>query len=220
MVKPKLHRKSSMLFWILLIFFILALAILLVPRVVAAIYSAPRTYSPGDVPPAPVAIVFGAGLNRNGTPTPVLQDRVATAADLYFSGKVKKLLMSGDNRYINYNEPGAMQAYAVKLGVPEADIVLDYAGRRTYDTCYRARAIFGVEEAILVTQGYHMPRALYTCNMLGVRSTGVASDLRQYSRQPYLVWNIRELPAMLVAMWQVHISHPAPVLGDREPIFP
>ena len=112
------------------------------------------------------------GLWRNGTPTPVLQDRIETAADLYFAGKVEKLLMSGDNRFIYYNEPGAMREYAISLGVPEEDIVLDYAGRRTYDTCYRAKAIFGLEKAILVTQAFHMPRALYTCNQLGVESPG------------------------------------------------
>jgi len=111
-----------------------------------------------SVPADRVAIVFGAGLQRDGTPSAVLRDRVATAASLYFEGKVQKLLMSGDNRFLDYNEPGSMKAYAISLGVPGEDIVLDYAGRRTYDTCYRAREIFGLDEAILVTQTYHLPR--------------------------------------------------------------
>ena len=113
-----------------------------------------------------------------------------------------------------------MQEYAIGLGVPEEDIVLDYAGRRTYDTCYRARQIFSVKEAILVTQAFHLPRALYTCNQLGVQAIGVPSDLREYRRNATLYWHIRELPATLVALWEVNVTRPLPVLGDPEPIFP
>ena len=80
-----------------------------------------------QAPDAPVAIVFGAGLNRDGRPSPVLRDRVSTAVELYFSGKVQKLLMSGDNSYLDYNEPGAMLSFALELGVPEKDFILDYA---------------------------------------------------------------------------------------------
>jgi SanA protein len=97
---------------------------------------------------------------------------------------------------------------------------LDYAGRRTYDTCYRARAIFGVQEAILVTQGFHLPRALYTCNQLGVQAIGVSADLRDYRRGALVYWHARETPATLVALWEVQISRPLPVLGYPEPIFP
>jgi SanA protein len=195
-------------------------AALLIGRLVVGHYASSRTISPAAVSPQRVAIVFGAGLWRNGTPTPVLQDRIETAAHLYFDGKVEKLLMSGDNRFIYYNEPGAMREYAISLGVPVEDIVLDYAGRRTYDTCYRAKAIFGVEKAILVTQAFHMPRALYICNQLGVESQGVVADNRYYRKLSRLYWNLRELPAILTALWEVNVSHPLPVLGDPEPIFP
>ena len=126
--------------------------------------------------------------------------------------------MSGDNRFIDYNEPGAMKAYAVEMGIPEEDIVLDYAGRRTYDTCYRAKAIFQLSEVILVTQEFHLPRALYTCNALGLDSWGVSADLRPYRDAGF--WKIREILASLVAFIQVHITRPEPVLGDLEPIFP
>jgi SanA protein len=133
-----------------------------------------------DAPEAPVAIVFGAGLYRDGTPMPVLADRVATAVDLYKAGKVRKLLLTGDNRFPEYNEPEAMRRYAISLGVPEADLVSDYAGRRTYDSCYRARYIFQVKKAILVSQEFHLPRAVYLCDQLGIDSTGVAADRRAY----------------------------------------
>jgi vancomycin permeability regulator SanA len=176
---------------------------------------------PSDqVPTERVAIVFGAGLWRDGSPTPVLRDRVAQAAELFFAGKVEKLLMSGDNSHLDYNEPHAMRDYALSLGVPEQSIVLDYAGRRTYDTCYRARDIFGIKQAILVTQSFHLPRALYICNQLGIQANGVASDLRSYNRRSLTFWNIREIPATLVAFWEVHVTRPQPILGNPEPIFP
>jgi SanA protein len=183
-------------------------------------YTRSRLHSVQEAPSSQVAIVFGAGLNRDGSPTPVLRDRVATGADLYFSGKVRKLLMSGDNRFEYYNEPGAMAEYAISLGVPQEDIVLDYAGRRTYDTCYRARHIFEVENAILVTQRYHLPRALLTCNALGVEAEGTPADRRSYNRVSYSRWLVREVGANLVALWELWIVRPLPVLGQPEPIFP
>jgi len=204
----------------LLILAALGLLVLLVPRLVTALSARGRVYTTDEVPPRRAAIVFGAGLQRDGSATPILRDRVAAAAELYFSGKVEKLLMSGDNRFLDYNEPGAMRAYALSLGVPEEAIVLDYAGRRTYDTCYRATAIFGLSEAILVTQGYHLPRALYTCNHLGLDSIGVDADRQPYRKVSMLYWNLRELVATAAALWDVHVAHPVPVLGDPEPIFP
>ncbi len=205
---------------ILLILLLLGLLIVFVPRLVTGLYARLNTYSVSDVSPERAVIVFGAGLWRDGSPTPVLQDRVATAAELYFAGKVEKLLMSGDNRVENYNEPAAMRAYALQLGVPDEAIVLDYAGRRTYDTCYRAKAIFGLGSAILVTQSFHLPRALYTCNALGLEPSGVEADQRVYRRRSMLYWNLRELGATIGALWDVHVKHPIPVLGEFEPIFP
>ena len=198
----------------------LGLLVLFLPRLITAIYSLPRSYSVENAPTRPVAVVFGAGLWWDGTPTTVLRDRIATAADLFFSGKVQKILMSGDNRFIDYNEPGAMREFALTLGVPDSVIVLDYGGRRTYDTCYRANAIFGIQKAILVTQSFHLPRALYTCNRLGLEAIGVPSDRKDYRLGSLLFWNLRELPATLTAFVNVHLTHPEPVLGEPEPIFP
>jgi len=199
---------------------LLAFVFLVFPRIITALYSLSRTHTVDDAPSRGVAIVFGAGLWRDGSPTPVLRDRVGTAAELYFKGKVEKLLMSGDNSYETYNEPGAMREYALALGVPDDAIVLDYAGRRTYDTCYRAKEIFGIREAILVTQSFHLPRAIYLCNMLGVAGTGVPADQRLYNRRSVVWWNLRETPATLVALWEVHVTRPQPILGQKEPIFP
>lgn len=196
-----------------------ALVLIGLPTILAGWLAHDRIFAANDAPNAPVAIVFGAGLNRNGTPTPILRDRISTAAQLYFSGKVQKLLMSGDNRTLDYNEPGAMQQYALSLGVAENDIILDYAGRRTYDTCYRAVHIFGVTRALVITQKYHLPRALLTCQGLGLKASGVVADQQSYNTRSMTRWRIREIPATLVAFWDVFVSRPLPVLGKPEPIF-
>jgi SanA protein len=198
----------------------LGLVLVVIPRLITSLFAPLHTYTIQNVPAAPVAIVFGAGLWRDGSPTTVLRDRLSTATELYFSGKVQKILLSGDNSYLYYNEPGAMRQYVLTLGVPEEAMVLDYAGRRTYDTCYRAGSIFGIQRAILVTQGFHLPRALYTCNALGLEVYGVPSDRRTYSLRSVIWWNLRELPATLTALIQVHFTHPLPILGQPEPIFP
>ncbi len=200
----------------IIIVLILIVLVLVVPRAAVVWYAAPRTLAADAVPPEPVAIVFGAGLLRNGAVTPELSERVEQAAQLYFAHKVDKLLFSGDNRVVSHNEPGAMRKYALQLGVPEDAIVQDYAGRRTYDTCYRARAIFGVRTAVLVTQSYHLPRALYTCNLLGIDAVGVPANR---TPAPYLYGNLREFPAVSVAWWDLYVAHPVPVLGPPERLF-
>jgi len=218
--KQRIKRLVTMLFKFMLLVVLLGIGLVLGARLATGVYAGSRIYLAADVPPRRAAIVFGAGLWRDGTATPVLYDRVATAADLYHAGKVEVLLMSGDNRFIEYNEPAVMREVALSLGVPDEAIVLDYAGRRTYDTCYRARDIFQVNEVILVTQAFHLPRALYLCNQLGVESVGVEADRQTYRRSTMIQWNIREALATVNALWEVHLSHPVPVLGEAEPIFP
>jgi SanA protein len=191
----------------------------ILPRILTWLYALSRTYSVEEVPTERVAIVFGAGLRRDGTPTTVLKDRVETAARLYQEGKVEKILMSGDNRIVTYNEPEAMRQYAHSLGVPDEAITLDYAGRRTYDTCYRAREIFEVGSAIVVTQDFHLARAIFTCNALGVEAVGVQANDYYYLKRSRLYWNIREQFATVTAFWDVYFKRPIPVLGEPEPMF-
>ena len=194
------------------------LVIIILPNMLCYFQARSKTTDVGNAPKSGIAIVFGAGLWRDGTPTPVLRDRVETAAELYFAGKVNILLMSGDNRFLSYNEPGAMKQYAINLGIPEAAIVLDFAGRRTYDTCYRAKHIFGVDRAVLVTQAFHLPRALYLCRQFGIEATGVPANHRKYSFHLRLFWRLREMFATPVAIWEANITKPLPILGDPEPI--
>ena len=198
---------------------LLGLLTFFLPRILTSIYAVFKTYSVEEVPADRIAIVFGAGLRRDGTPTAVLRDRVETAARLYLDGKVEKLLMSGDNRFVTYNEPEAMRQYALKIGVPDEAMVLDYAGRRTYDTCYRARVVFGIESAILITQKFHMPRALFVCNALGIQAVGVPSENVYFLKRSRIYWNFREQFATVTAFWDVLFKKPIPVLGEPEPIF-
>mgnify|MGYP001078646855 FL=1 len=192
---------------------------LILPRLLTGLHALPRVYTSEEAPERPAAIVFGAGLWWNGEPTPVLRDRVATAAELYHAGKVSWLLMSGSQSG-TYNEPQAMHDYAVGLGVPEEAIVMDSAGDRTFDTCYRAQAVYNIHSAILVTQKFHLPRALYTCDNLGIEAVGVAADRRDYRSGSLLYWNLRELPATLSAMIEVHLlrPHPLAVQPDEIPL--
>ncbi len=181
----------------------------------------PLIYTSVDyVPARRVAIVFGAGYWPSGALSAVLQDRVDTAIALYRAGKVEKLLFSGDNRFVYYNEPAKMLEYALEQGVPREAIVLDYAGRRTYDTCYRARDIFQVpSQVILVTQRYHLPRALLTCRGLGLQAVGLVADRQPYPRRNLIWYWLREIPALWRTWLDLAIIHPVPVLGEPLPLF-
>ena len=175
-------------------------------------------YSMEQVPKKPVALILGAGVFPGGVPSPILADRVYTGVELYRAGRVKKLLMTGDNSLKDYDEPTVMKDYAIKLGVPEEDIVLDYAGFRTYDSLYRARDIFSLTDIIIVTQDFHLSRSLYISNKLGVSAVGVCADRREYL---YMNWNkFREFFASVKAFIEVNITKPKPFfLGKKEEVF-
>jgi SanA protein len=175
------------------------------------------TEIPSEEPPR-VAIVFGARVWNDGSPSNALYDRVVTAVELYRAGRVRKLLMSGDNPTHQYDEPTAMKQTAMELGVPESDIVLDFAGRRTYDTCYRAKEIFEVQKAILVTQEFHQARALYLCNNLGIDSIGITANRRKYEGENY--WTFREFFSRPSAWFEMNFLPFEPIKGEKEPIQP
>jgi SanA protein len=206
----------------LFLFIVIGAALVAVIQLHVLSVTTGRLYaSVNDIPaedPPRVAIVFGASVWPNGEPSPVLRDRVATAVDLYNAGKVKKLLMSGDNPKQGYDEPTAMKETALKMGVPESDIVLDFAGRRTYDTCYRAREVFAVKRAILVTQNFHQARALYLCSNMNVDSIGVSAGRYRYEEERY--WRVREFFSVLSAWFEINFIPFAPIGGEKEPILP
>ena len=131
-----------------------------------------RVHTVAEVPARDVAVVFGAGLWK-GRPTPYLAHRLDAAAELYRAGKVKVVLVTGDNSRVEYDEPDAMRTYLTARGVPEKQIVSDYAGFDTGDSGGRVKKIFGVERAVLVTQDFHIRRAVALCQAAGVESYGV-----------------------------------------------
>ncbi|WBO69383.1 YdcF family protein [Streptomyces camelliae] len=137
--------------------------------------TADRLRTTADAPAAPVAVVFGAGL-WNGQPSPYLANRLDAAATLYREGRVKVLLVTGDNSRKDYDEPDAMRAYLTRHGVPGERVVRDYAGFDTWDSCVRARKIFGVDRAVLVSQGFHIRRAVALCEAAGIDAYGVGVD--------------------------------------------
>lgn len=166
-----------------------------------------------------VAVVLGAGVTPEGKPRDMLQDRLDLVAELYFDGKIEKILVTGDNREKNYNEPAAMNRYLIEeRDIPKDVIVLDYAGRRTYDSCARAKEIFGLKKFILISQGYHLPRAIFLCHNLGMQATGLSATLHnRYEGEFY--FKVREFFALHKAIWDIYISTPKYVGGEAIDIW-
>ena len=161
-------------------------------------------------------LVLGAGLKPDGTPNYMLRDRLDLGIKLYKDGVAPKLLLSGDNGQERYDEVNAMKTYTLDAGVPSEDIFMDHAGFSTYDSMYRARDIFEVEKAIIITQRYHQYRALYTARGLGIDAYGVVSEPRTYSGQSYR--ELREMLARNKDFFKMLVKPEPTYLGDVIPI--
>lgn len=157
-------------------------------------------------------MVLGAQVKPDGTPSKMLKDRLDTAIELYQQGAAPKLLMSGDNGQVEYNEVKVMLAYALEAGVPKEDIFLDHAGFSTYESLYRARDVFGADRIIVVTQKYHEYRALYIGEQLGVDVTGVCTEDIEYAGQGYR--EIREIAARDKDFFKCRTKPEPTYLGD------
>lgn len=169
-------------------------------------------YSADDVSKAFVVIVPGASVLRNGTPSDILADRLTVAANIYAAGKAEKILVSGDNGQEGYDEVNVMRRFLLNKGVAAEDIFLDHAGFDTYDTMYRARYVFGITDAIVVTQRYHLYRALFVASHLGINATGVSSDLQPYIKQFW--FSARETLSRVKAVVDVVKGSTSKYLGD------
>jgi vancomycin permeability regulator SanA len=167
------------------------------------------------VPPMPVAIVFGAGLFGD-QPSPFLARRLDLGAELYERGKVGAVLVSGDNSRVDYDETGAMRDYLVRAGVPGRKVVGDHAGFDTWDSCVRARRIFGVDRAIVVTQRFHLARAVALCRAAGIEAWGVGDATFSDHPAPSANSYARELPAMVKAAYDAAVKPDPHFLGRRE----
>jgi SanA protein len=217
----KHSRRWHALFWPLLaigILLVLAALAVLVPNLV--ITQAAKDYivqSVEDAPHAEVAIVLGARVWVDGTPMDMLGDRLETGVRLYEQGKVDKILLSGEHYKVPYNQVDVMLKYVLERGVPERDVFTDNAGLTTYDTMYRAREVFQVESALIVTQDFHLSRAVYTARQMGLEAIGVVADLMTYRDEAPNA--AREILARVNAILELHFTHPAPAeLGPPLPI--
>ncbi|WP_328312997.1 YdcF family protein [Streptomyces sp. NBC_00442] len=173
-----------------------------------------RVGTVADAPASGVAVVFGAGLWK-GEPSPYLAGRLDAAVRLYRAGKVKAVLVTGDNSRTDYDEPGAMRGYLVRHGVPGTHVVADFAGFDTWDSCVRAKKIFGVDRAVLVSQGFHIRRAVALCEAAGVRSYGVGVDAAHDATWYY--GGTREVFAAGKALLDVVFKPDPTFLGPKEP---
>lgn len=169
-----------------------------------------------DVPKTEVAIVLGAAVEADGTMSTMLADRVERAAALWQAGKVKKILVSGDHQSWSYDEPDTMRKTLIRDGVPPRDVFEDHAGFDTWATMVRARNIFGVRKAVIVTQGFHMPRALFLAEEAGIDATGLTSDLHPYGFQGAKS-DVREVLSRVKAIADVTLETPA-AAGPKIPI--
>ncbi|MBE6661968.1 MAG: SanA protein [Ruminococcaceae bacterium] len=140
-----------------------------------------------------VIVVLGAGVRPGGVPSDMLRDRLEVGNELYFAGYADKILMSGDHMSPDYDEVGVMKRYAIEAGVPTDAIYLDHAGLSTYDSLWRLANIFEAKKVLIVTQSYHLPRALYLARAFGINAYGLSADLRPYRSQTYR--DIREILA-------------------------
>ena len=161
------------------------------------------------------AVILGAGV-REGKPTPMLRDRLLVGIDLYKSGAVKKLIMSGDHGSTDYDEVNIMKSFAVENGIPDSDIFMDHAGFSTYETIYRAREIFEADNIIIVSQKYHLYRALYIAEKLGIKSVGVSADLDTYRGQTKR--DLREILARDKDFFKCIFKPKPTYLGDKIPV--
>lgn len=212
--RPRRHRRRRL---VLLGVGALALVamVALGPWAWVSIASRGHLHRVDNAPSAPVALVLGAGLNPDGTPSAFLAGRLEVARALYSSGRARVLLVSGDNRVADYDEPTAMRDWLTAHGVPADAVVRDFAGRDTYDSCARARRIFGVDRVLVVSQGYHLPRAVTTCRALGLDAEGVGDWTARQYRAQWAAGARREVVADAKAVIDV-VSGRDPVLGPVE----
>jgi vancomycin permeability regulator SanA len=176
--------------------------------------AAGHMYTEADIPAAPVALVLGAKVFPDGTPSPFLTARLDLAKRLYDAGRVEVIIVSGDKNAPEYDEPAAMRHYLVNAGVPESKLMIDAKGFDTFESCVRARQLFNVSRLIMVTQSYHLPRAVATCRSLGIDAIGVGDNSARQHPRSWRRGVIRDQLACLKTVIDLHtrrgpVSEPA-----------
>ncbi len=201
------HDKCMKWFWrIIIVALITGLTSTVIIVVSIQISERPFIHSVSQLNPVPYAIVLGASVSRTGVASDALRDRVDTAINLYQQGKVQRLLMTGDDGENQVDEVSVMKRLALEKGVPTSSIDIDGQGYRTYESCKRAAQVYHIKQAIIVTQNFHLSRALYLCKHFGIDAQGVSADRHSYQRIVY--FTLRDWLASVKAWWDVTILPP------------
>ncbi len=195
---------------VLLALVAVAMMIPIVMRFAVGRYIVP---SVGDVPRTEVAMVLGASVYR-GSPSPILAERADSAVALYKEGKVSKILVTGDNGALSHDEVTPVRKYLLDAGIAPQDIFLDHAGFDTYSSMYRARDVFLARSLTIVTQDFHLPRALWIARQLGLEAYGVVAEGGEHSPYDY----VREIPASVKAIFNVLLNRQPKYLGPTLPL--
>ena len=169
-----------------------------------------------DVPECYTGIVLGAKVNKSGSPSDILKDRIDVAIDLYKNHKIKRFLLTGDHGTSSYDEVNNMKDYLIRNGIDTENIFLDHAGFDTYSSMVRAKEVFQVTDAIIITQQFHLSRAVYIARSKGLNAYGVTSDKRHYRSMEYL--KFREMIANVKALYEIIINKSPRFLGQQIPI--
>ncbi len=196
---------------------VIVVALVLAPALWVQVVGQTRV-RPGvsDISRTDVAIVLGAGLRPDGTPSTYLRRRLDAAAELYARGTVDVILVSGDNSTTQHDEPTAMRDWLVGLGVPEDRVVRDFAGLDTHDSCVRAHEVFGVTDAVVITQDYHLRRALFSCREAGIDVVGLGVSSTSVEPIKAVLYRVREIPASIKAAWDALTGREPVHLGPHE----
>ena len=201
-----IFKKVIIYFWLLI--FLMTIFIIAVNYYVLSFSKSDYYYNVEWLDENYVGLVFWASVIWNNTPSDILRDRLKVAYKAYETNKIEKIIVSWDNSHSSYNEPVAMQKFLIELWVDEDDIYLDYAWFDTYDSLYRAREIFGVKKIVLFTQDFHLKRAMYISQKLGIKTLWVETNLQKYLNEDYN--NRREVLARIKAFLEVEIFEPEP----------
>lgn len=194
-----------------------ALLVVCVTNAVVVLGAGATADRAADVPRAQAALVLGALVRPDGTPSSMLRDRLDAATGLYRARRVRRILVSGDHGRTTYDEVNAMRRELLARGVPARDVFTDHAGFDTWDSVVRARKVFGVRSAVVVTQGFHLPRALWLARRAGLDATGLRADRLAYGSQGRRSW-LREWVARTKAVADVVTGADPRFLGPRIPI--
>lgn len=208
--------KKQTVFKLLISAGLLTLIVLAIPFIIRSYYSSNIYNKCAEIPPAYTCIVMGAKVYNNGQPSKILADRLQSGIELYNAGKVTRFLLSGDHGTKGYDEVNNMRLFLMKNGIKGEDIFMDHAGFNTYSSMIRAKKVFDVKDAIIVTQRYHLYRSIFLARSVGIKAYGYSSNLRTYPAMKY--YKMREYLALFKAVYEAVIKPNPKFLGPQIPI--